>query len=217
MSKDSTPVGPAQFDYIAAHTEPEGEYLSRLRRAASDAGLPVIHIAPEQAALLQILLRLGRARDVVEVGTLGGYSAIAMARALPADGKVRTLELAPQHAEFARQWIARSDVADRIEVLVGDAHELLPTLADASADAVFLDADKTGYVDYLRQAMRILRPGGLLLADNVLAGGDVALPAVNGTTATAMRAFNEAVVATPGLRAIIVPIGDGCTVGVKDR
>lgn len=215
MSKDSTPVGQVQFDYIAAHTTAEGDFLRDLRLAASAAGLPVIHIAAEQASLLQILLRLCRARDVVEVGTLGGYSAIAMARALPADGRVRSLELSPQHAAFARQWIARSDVAGKVEVLVGDAHEVLPTLADASADAVFLDADKPGYVDYLRQAMRLLRPNGLLLADNVLAGGEVADPAAAGETAKAMRAFNAAVAATPGLRAIIVPIGDGCTVGVK--
>lgn len=214
MSKDSTPVGPAQFDYIAAHTAPEGDYLRDLRHAAAASDLPEIHIAPEQASLLQILLRLRQARDVVEVGTLGGYSAIAMARALPADGRVRTIELEPKHAAFARQWIGKSDVAGKVEVLVGDAHTVLPTLPDASADAVFLDADKPGYTAYLSQALRLLRPGGLLLADNVLAGGHIADAAATGNVA-ALRAFNDAVAATPGLQAIIVPIGDGCLVAVK--
>lgn len=214
MSKDSTPVGREQFAYIAAHTAAEGTFLRDLRRAAAAAGLPEIHIAPEQASLLQILLRLCRAREVVEVGTLGGYSAIAMARALPPDGRVRTIELEPAHAAFAREWIGRSDVAGRIEVLVGDAHAVLPGLPAQSADAVFLDADKQGYVAYLQQALRLLRPGGLLLADNVLAHGRV-LDAAGGETAVAIRAFNDAVTASPELQAIIVPIGDGCLVGVR--
>ena len=214
MSKDSTPVGPVQFDYIAAHTAAEGDFLRDLRRAAAASDLPEIHIAQEQASLLQILLRLRQARDVVEVGTLGGYSAIAMARALPADGRVRTIELEQKHAAFARQWIGRSDVAGKIEVLVGDAHAVLPTLPTASADAVFLDADKPGYTAYLKEALRLLRPGGLLLADNVLAGGRIADAEATGNVA-ALRAFNDAVTATPGLQAIIVPIGDGCLVAVK--
>lgn len=216
MSKDSTPVGAAHFAYIAEHTTREDAFLGQLRAAAKAAGLPEIHIAPEQAALLQILLKLRGAKHVVEVGTLGGYSAIAMARALPAVGRVRTLEIDSKHAEFARSWIAKSDVKDKIEVMVGDARNLLAMMPAGATDAVFLDADKEGYVDYLKEALRILRPNGLLLADNVLAGGDVVKKAKQSATAKAMQAFNDAVAATPGLRSIIVPIGDGCLVGVKD-
>jgi len=216
MSKDSTPVGPAHFAYIADHTTREDVFLGNLRTAAKEAGLPEIHIAPEQAALLQILLKLRSAKHVVEVGTLGGYSAIAMARALPPTGRVRTLEIESKHAEFARSWIAKSDVKDKIEVMVGDARNLLAMMPAGITDAVFLDADKEGYVDYLKEAMRILRPNGLLLADNVLAGGDVVKKTKQSATAKAISAFNDAVAATPGLRSIIVPIGDGCLVGVKD-
>jgi predicted O-methyltransferase YrrM len=216
MSKDSTPVGPRQFAYIAAHTLPEDALLRELRQAAAAQGLPPIHIAPEQAAFLHILLRAVRARDVVEVGTLGGYSAIAMARALPADGRLLTLEIDPAHAAFARDWIARSDVAGRIEVRLGDARATLPALPAASADAVFLDADKEGYVVYLQQALRILRPGGLLLADNVLAGGEVSDPDARSPTARAIRAFHDAVASTAVLRPVIVPLGDGCLVAVRD-
>jgi predicted O-methyltransferase YrrM len=215
MSKDSTPVGPELFAYIAAHTIPEDDLLRALRTAAEAAGLPPIHIAAEQAAFLHVLLRAARVRHVVEVGTLGGYSAIAMARALPRDGRVLTLEIDPGHAAFAREWIARSDVRDRIEVRVGDAKATMPALPARSADAVFLDADKEGYVFYLQQALRILRPDGLLLADNVLAGGAVADPRPESTTARAIRAFHAAVAATPGLLPVIVPLGDGCLVAVR--
>jgi caffeoyl-CoA O-methyltransferase len=213
MSKASTPVGEALFGFIAAQTIPEDDLLRDLRRAARAAGLPEIQIAPEQAAFLQLALRAARAKVVVEVGTLGGYSAIAMARGLPPEGRVITHEIDPAHAAFAREWIARSDQRAKIDVRVGDAADTLRVLGTASADAMFLDADKTGYVTYLRHAMRILRPGGLLLADNVLASGDV----VSGRSETpvAIRAFLDAVRAEPGLQSVIVPLGDGCLFAVK--
>ena len=213
MSKASTPVDEALFGYIAAQTIAEDEFLRDLRVASLRAGLPEIHIAPEQAAFLRIALQAARAKTVVEVGTLGGYSAIAMARALPADGRIVTLEVEPHHAQFAREWIAKSDQRGKIEVRLGDAMATLPTLADGSADAVFLDADKERYVDYLRQSLRILRPGGVLFADNVLADGDIA----SGTTpkVIALRAFLDAAKARPDLQSVIVPLGDGCLFGVK--
>jgi predicted O-methyltransferase YrrM len=138
-----------------------------------------------------------------------------MARGLPPDGRVLTLEVDPAHATFAREWIARAGEAARIEVRLGDARTILPTLPTGSADAVFLDADKEGYVAYLREAMRILRPGGVLLADNVLAGGEAADGVPRSATAKAIRAFHDAVAATPGLRSVIVPLGDGCLFGLK--
>src|SRR5687768_2538902 len=146
MSKDSTPVGPELFAFVAARAVPEDALLRDLRGAARAAGLPEIHIAPEQAAFLQLLLRAMRASDVIEVGTLGGYSAIAMARGLLPGGKVVTLEIDRAHAAFAREWVARSDVKEKVEVREGDAKALLPRVPAGSADAVFLDADKEGYV-----------------------------------------------------------------------
>lgn len=217
MSKLSTPVDEALFDFIRDRTLPEDELLRELREAALAADLPEIHIAPEQAAFLQITLAAARAETVIEVGTLGGYSAISMARGLPAHGRVITHEIDPKHADFARAWIERSDQRGKIEVRVGDARETLAKIGDGSADAVFLDADKEGYTAYLEHAMRILRPGGILFADNVLASGRVHDRADRSATPEAIRAFLERVGATADLRAVIVPLGDGCLFGVKSR
>ena len=216
MSKDGTILTEEHFAFVAARTIPEDALLTELRVAAKAAGLPEIHIAPEQAAFLQILLRIAKARDVVEVGTLGGYSAIAMARGLPESGKIVTLELDETHAQFAREWIGKSDVADKIEVRVGDARSTMTELPATSCDAVFLDADKDGYVTYLEQAARILRTGGVLLADNVFAGGAVIDSASTSPTAIAIRAFHEAVAARRDFTPVIVPLGDGCLMAIKD-
>ncbi|MFO1076639.1 MAG: O-methyltransferase [Planctomycetota bacterium] len=216
MSKTSTPVGEALFEFVQRNTIPEDDLLRELRQAALVAGLPEIHIAPEQAAFLQTALAAARAATVVEVGTLGGYSAIAMARGLPAHGRVITHEIEPRHAEFAREWIARSDQRGKIEVRVGDARTTLPRLDAGSADAMFLDADKEGYVAYFEQAMRILRPGGLLFADNVLADGEIADTAADSAKLRGLRAFLARARSTPSLRGVIVPLGDGCYFGVKD-
>jgi predicted O-methyltransferase YrrM len=205
----------AHYAYLAARTRNDDALLAELKQAARAAGLPPIWIAPEQASFLQILLRLARARDVVEVGTLAGYSAIWLARALPADGRLVTIEKLPAHARFAREWIARSDVAARIEVREGDAAEVLRTLPDASADAVFLDADKRGYPLYLRAALRILRPGGLLLADNAFAFGQLLDERPRDPEVGDVRAFNDLVAREPELQGVIVPLGDGVWVAVR--
>ena len=216
MSKSSMSLSPEHFAYIAAHTRGEDPFLGRLRAAAVAAGLPAIHISPEQAVFMQILLRLRGAREVVEVGTLGGYSAIAMARALPAGGRVRTVELEPDHAAFARRWVADSDVADRVEVLEGDGRHVLPQISSGSADAAFIDADKPGYPVYLHECLRICRSGGLLMADNALAFGHLLDDGEVEDSVYAIREFNELMPSMAELTSIIVPVGDGCWVAVKD-
>ncbi|MFH1419642.1 MAG: class I SAM-dependent methyltransferase [Planctomycetota bacterium] len=215
MSEQSTSVTPEHFRYIAEHTLPEDDFLKKLKRQAIAAGLPAIWISPEQAAFIQILLRLCNAREVVEVGTLGGYSAISMARALPPGGRVRTIEISDAHADFAEAWIARSDVADRIEVHRGDARQVLPDFAADSADAAFLDADKAGYPTYLRECLRIVRKGGLILVDNAFAFGQLFDANPTDREVPAVRAFNELIARENALESIIVPIGDGCWVAVK--
>jgi predicted O-methyltransferase YrrM len=215
MSAEATLVTARHFDYLAQRTAPEGEFLAQLKAAASAAGIPAIWISPAQASLMQILLRLHRARTVLEVGTLAGYSAIAMARALPSDGHVHTIELEARHADFAEAWVARSDVKGRVTVHRGAGLDVLPRLAADSADAAFLDADKGNYPGYLEHALRIVRRGGLIMVDNAFAFGQLFDERPTDREVAAVRAFNEVMAREPRVQAVIVPIGDGLWVGVK--
>jgi len=215
MSDESTLVTAEHFRYIAERTVREDAFLLDLKKAAREAEIPQIWIAPEQASFMQILLRLIKARDVVEVGTLAGYSAIMMARALPADGRIRTIELEPKHAEFAKSWIARSDVAGKIEVQLGAGMDVLPRFAADSADAAFLDADKASYPSYLEQCLRIVRSGGLIMADNALAFGELFSAPPRREDVEAVRRFNDVIAKHPGVQSVIVPLGDGVWVVVK--
>jgi len=215
MSETGTVVTEGHFEYLAARTSREDAFLASLKAAAREAGLPSISIAPEQGSFLQILLRSARAREVVEVGTLSGYSAIWMARALPPGGRVRTIEYARKHAEFARAWIAKSDVAERIQVLEGKGVDVLATFEADSADAAFLDADKASYPLYLEESLRIVKPGGLILVDNAFAFGQLLDASPKDREVAAVRAFNDRRAAEPRVQAVIVPMGDGLWVGVR--
>ncbi len=215
MSENSTLVGAQHFEYLAQRTRQDDAFLFELKAAARDEGLPEIAIGPAQASFLQILLRLARAREVVEVGTLGGYSAICMARALPSGGRVRTIEASGAHADFAERWIARSDVAGRIQVQRGRGADVLPGFGADSADAAFLDADKAGYPLYLEQCLRIVRSGGLIAVDNAFAFGQLFDEKPRDREVAAVRAFNEHMARETRLQSVIVPLGDGCWVGVK--
>jgi len=215
MSEHPTLVTAEHFRYIAERTSAEDDFLRDLKRAARAAGIPAIWIAPEQASFMQILLRLCEAVRVVEVGTLAGYSAICMARALPPTGRVHTIEIAPQHAAFATSWIAKSDVAGRVEVHCGAGQDVLPSFADDLFDAAFLDADKSGYPLYLRECLRIVRRGGLIMVDNAFAFGQLLDDAPSDPDVPAVRAFNDLMARETRLRSIIVPLGDGLWVAVK--
>ena len=216
MSEKSERISEALYAYLAAHTSQEDAFLAELKQAARNENIPSIWISPEQAALMQILLRLKGAREVIEVGTLAGYSAITMARALGPKGHLRSIELEDRHADFAERWIAASDVAGQVEVLRGDAREVLENIADQSADAAFIDADKRGYATYLQHCLRILRPGGLMMVDNAFAFGHVLESATEDASVRAIQEFNQTMYACEELQAVIVPIGDGCWVGVKE-
>src|SRR5437773_5350492 len=215
VSEISTPVTEGHFRYIAAHTVQEDGFLRELKREARAAGIPPIWISPEQASLMQILLKLAKAREVIEVGTLAGYSAIAMARALPEGGRVRTIEIDTARAEFARKWAARSDVAGRVEVIQGAGREVLQKLPADSADAAFLDADKKSYPFYLEDCLRIVRRGGLIMVDNAFAFGQLFDPQPSDPDVPAVRSFNDLMSRVPELQSVIVPLGDGLWVGVK--
>ncbi|MDF1839159.1 MAG: O-methyltransferase [Planctomycetota bacterium] len=216
MSHTSTLVDARHFQYLADRTAGDDDFLKELKQAAADEGIPPIWVAPEQNSFLAILLRLIHAEEVVEVGTLAGYSAIGMARALPKGGRLRTIELSAKHADFARRWAAKSDVAEVIQVLEGSGNDILPTIQDGSVDAVFLDADKSGYPAYLEQAMRFVRPGGLIMVDNAFAFGQLFDEQPTDPEVGAVKAFNDLIPSIEGLQAVIVPMGDGVWVGVKE-
>ncbi len=201
-------------DYLASLFAPEDETLVALREEADRTGLPPISISPDEGRLLQVLLRAIGARRVLEVGTLGGYSAIWMARALPPDGRLLTLEIEPKHAEFARRYLTQAGVADRVEVRVGRALELLPALDGERFDAMFLDADKEPLPTYFDWALRLLRPGGLLVADNALWGGRVLDGRVDDEATRGVREFNRRLATDPRVTGIVVPTHDGVGIGV---
>ncbi|SBT90405.1 Predicted O-methyltransferase YrrM [Streptomyces sp. DI166] len=164
-------------DYFTAHLAQDDEALRAALRDSDAAGLPQIAVSPTQGKLLRMLAELQGARTALEIGTLGGYSTIWLARALPADGRLVSLEYDPKHAEVAVRNIARAGLDKVVEVRVGAALDLLPGLADenpAPFDVVFIDADKANNPHYLEWALRLTSAGSLIVVDNVVRGGRVA-------------------------------------------
>ena len=203
-------------DYIAGLFSAEDELLAALREEADRTGLPPIAISADEGRLLQVLLKAIKATRVLEVGTLGGYSAICMARALPAEGRLLSIEIEERHATFARRYIDRAELGDRIEVRVGRALDVLPSLDGEQFDAIFLDADKEPLPTYFDWALRLVRAGGLIIADNALwggrvydAGGDESDERTRG-----VREFNRRMATDSRVLGIIVPTHDGVAVAV---
>jgi predicted O-methyltransferase YrrM len=201
-------------DYISGLFAPEDELLVSLREDADRCGLPPISVSADEGRLLQVLLTSIGAKRVLEVGTLGGYSAIWMARALPSDGELLTIEIDPKHAEFARRYVERAGLADRIEIRIGRALDVLPSLDGERFDAVFIDADKEPMPTYFEWALRLLRPGGLVIADNTLWGGRVYEESERDEKTLAVREFNRRIATDPRVLAILVPTHDGVAIGV---
>jgi predicted O-methyltransferase YrrM len=176
--------------------------LEAALEASAAAGLPAIQVSPLQGKLLSLLARAQAARRILEIGTLGGYSTIWLGRALPAGGRLVTLEAVPRHADVARANVARAGLADLVEVRVGPAGDTLPVLAAEQQepfDLVFIDADKPGYPDYLSWALRLTRPGSLIIADNVVRNGKVADPTSDDPNVLGIRRFTELLAAEPRL------------------
>ena len=201
-------------DYIAALFAREDALLLSLREQADRSGLPPISISSDEGKLLQVLLRAVGARRVIEVGTLGGYSAIWMARALPADGHLLSIEIDPEHAAFAERFAARAGLESIISVRVGRALDILPSLDGEKFDAIFLDADKEPLPTYLDWALRLVRPGGLIMADNALWGGKVFDPNADDDATRAVREFTRRFAEDQRITGIVVPTHDGVAVGV---
>ena len=173
---------------------------------------------PEEGRFLELLARACGARLAVEIGTLGGYSGIWIARGLAPGGRLLTLEASEHHAGVARRAFERAEVADRVEILVGDAHQSLPRIAPRGPfDFCFIDAEKTGYPAYVDWALAHVRPGGVIAAHNAFRGGALLDPSVRDSDTDAVRATNERFARDPRLVATIFPAGDGTVIGIVAR
>ena len=195
--------------YIEALFVPPDPVLTQNISDADAAGLPAIQVSPNQGRLLYMLTKISGARRVLEIGTLGGYSTTWLARALPDDGTLISLELDQQHAAVARQSIDRAGVGSRVTIEVGPAAETMRRLIDRQVppfDLIFIDADKPGYSTYLDLSLQLSRPGTVILADNLIRDGAVLDEAVEEENARAARAFNAKLAAEPRLESIIIPV-----------
>jgi len=199
--------------YIGECLIPNDPVLEEALNASADAGLPSIQVSAAQGKLLHLLAGIHRARAILEIGTLGGYSTIWLARALPVDGRLITLEADPKHANVARTNIARAGLDHLVDVRTGRALESLPQLAAegrAPFDMVFIDADKPGTPDYFEWALKLTRIGSVIVVDNVVRKGALADVANTDPNVVAMRRFHEVLAAEKRVRATTIQ-----TVGSK--
>ena len=199
--------------YILSHIDPEGDYLHRLYRATN---IHTIHgrmaSGHLQGRLLKMLVTMIRPRNILEVGTFSGYSAICMAEGLEEGGKVWTFEINDEQEDFTRPWIEGSPVSDKIKFFIGDAITMAPSLG-VVFDMAFVDGDKRTYVETYEMAMSVLRRGGYIIADNTLWDGHVTDHAYDRDSQTAgIRRFNDHVAADPRVEKVILPLRDGLTI-----
>ena len=219
MSRTTLPLTERLQEYLLANSLREHPALRQLRDETARLPGAGMQIAPEQGQLMALLLELIGARRVLEIGCFTGYSALAMALALPPDGRLITLEVNAEPIEIGRRAWRAAGVAERIEVRLGLALDSLEGLLEAGAaetfDLAFIDADKKSYDAYYERALRLVRPGGLILLDNVLWGGAVADPADHERQTVALRALNAKLHRDERISLSLLPLGDGLTVARK--
>lgn len=200
--------------YISSLFKTEDDALSATLKSLDESGIPQISVSPNQGKFLQILATLCQAKKILEVGTLGGYSTICMARALPADGRIITLELDPKHAAVAQKNINNAGQGSKVDIRIGKAIESLPKLLAEHAgpfDMIFIDADKAPYAEYFQWALKLSRPGTLIIADNVIREGKVLDPNSKDDMVTGVQRFNKILAENKDVTAVIVQM-----VGIKE-
>lgn len=213
MPKKPKDIWTAVDRYFTKALIPPNLGLEAALKTNRESDLPAIDVTPLQGRFLEMLVRVTGARRVLEIGTLGGYSTIWLARSLPSDGVVITLEIEPRHAAIARKNTVSAGLADRVDLRVGPAAETLATLAAESAaafDFIFIDADKAGYPEYLKWSLKLSRPGTLIVADNVVRDGKVIDPKSSDPNIQGVRRFTDLLAHEPRLSTSVVQ-----TVGSK--
>lgn len=201
--------------YISNLFEDQDEALLATEKAIIDENIPQISISPNQGKFLQLMAKLCNAKKILEIGTLGGYSTIWMARALPKDGKLISLELEQHHATVAGKNIARAGLSDIVDIRLGKAIETLPQLVknnEGPFDMIFIDADKPPYTEYFEWSLKLSRPGTLIIADNVIRDGKVLLADSDDEMVRGVKRFNAALAANKNVTATIIQ-----TVGAKEH
>ena len=211
MSLEPTPIGPELACYILDHTGGRDEHLRRVEEKTADLGsLAQMQTGPNQAAFLEMLVRLTGAKTAIEVGTFTGYGAIRIARGLADGGTLVCCELDPERAAMARENIDAADIGERVEICVGPAIETLRALPQAPTfDFAYLDADKTSYPDYYEELVTRLNPGGLLAVDNVFMGGRILNPEDEGSIA--MAGLNDQILEDDRVDSVMLGMADGLT------
>ena len=200
-------------DYIASLLIPRDPALDGALKSSDEAGLPSINVSANQGKLLMLFAKMLNARNILEIGTLGAYSTIWLARGLADGGRLITLEYEPKHAEVAQANLVRAGLSDRVEIRIGRAGDLLPKLVKEGRvpfDLIFIDADKEGYAEYLQWSLQLSRRGSVIVADNVVRKGAVVDPTNSDPNVQGVRRFNELLAAEPRVSATAIQ-----TVGSK--
>jgi len=212
-----TALDDALYGYLLAHRSPDDDVVRELREETAKLGdWAVMQIAPDQATFLRLLVAATGARRAVEVGTFTGLSALAVARGLPADGRLLCLDVSEEWTNLARAAWKKAGVDGKIDLRIGPAADTLRGLPlEPQFDFAFIDADKKSYEVYWDEIVKRLRPGGLIAADNVLWEGDVVRPEEQDEDVVAIRKFNERVLADPRVESVMLAIADGLTIARK--
>ncbi len=216
MSARPTALTDALHDYLQAHGVRESEVQRRLREETAGHEWALMQISPEQGALMALLAELIGARRALEVGVFTGYSALAVAQAMGADGRLTALDINADYTETARRYWAEAGLAERIELRLGDARESLAALRaegrEGAYDIAFIDADKSGYDIYYEHCLALVRPGGLILIDNTFHMGQIAEPVRWGENAPVVDALNRKIRDDERVTIAMLPLGDGLTI-----
>ncbi len=211
MSRSSIGLSAELTAYLVDHSSPLDAVQRSLIEVTGELGeVAGMQIAPEQGAFMTMVTRLTQARRAIEVGTFTGYSALSIARGLPPDGQLLCCDVSEEWTSIARRHWERSGLSDRIDLRLGPALDTLQALpADPPFDLAFIDADKVNYASYYQELMRVVRPGGLIMVDNVLWSGRVLDPDEGDTDTRAIAAFNDMVAGDDRVETVMLPVGDG--------
>lgn len=219
MANQTLGLDPQIYQYFQSISGREPEILRQLRQETANHPMGMMQIAPEQGQFMALLVKLFGAKKTLEVGVFTGYSTLAVALALPEDGKIIACDVSEEYTAIARRYWEQAGVSHKIDLIIAPAVDTLERLLvrgeGNTFDFAFIDADKSNYNNYYEQALELVRPGGLITIDNVLWGGQVADPQIQDNRTKAIRALNTKIVQDERVFCSLVPIGDGLTLALK--